>query len=249
MTSSRAVAVLAVDRPPGATPPGVDPSLLRLAMVEDCYELVAEMALVDAVLALSPGPQPDVVARTWPGTPVVTVPAPQDSRCDESHEGGGYGGARVANGAGNLSREATGPSGADGSGRLSHAVLAELAHLGYTAGAVVTGDAPDLPALLIGKLFRALGRADVAVCPAEGGGLVALAATLPAESWLGAVAVGLDTPHAVERLRAGAPSRRAVGLAPGWHRLRSPGDLSRLDPGLEGWESTRAVLSGRTYGG
>lgn len=212
MTATRAVAVLAVDRAPGATPPGVDSGRLRLAMVEDCYELVAALAQADVVLALAPGPQPEVVALTWPGTPVVTVDG----------------------------------SGAD-AGATSRAVLGELARMGYAAGVVVAGDTPDLPGLLLGKLFRALGRADVAVCPAEGGGLVAVAANLPMAAWLTDVDAGLDTPEAVERLHAGAPSRRAVALAPGWHRLRTPADIARLDPGLEGWESTRAVLSGHPY--
>ncbi|HEY9525168.1 MAG TPA: hypothetical protein VIR33_18160, partial [Thermopolyspora sp.] len=50
-------------------------------------------------------------------------------------------------------------------------------------GVVVSGDAPDLPPLLIGKLLRELGRKQVAVCPAEGGGAVAIAARLPWPGW------------------------------------------------------------------
>ncbi len=219
MTATRAVAVLAVDLPSRATPPGVDPDRLRLAMVEDTYEVIAGLALVDPVLALSPGPQPAAVALTWPGTRVIEIPAAPDEAAP------------------------------DGSGTLTHAVLDEMGRHKYAAGVVVAGDAPDLPGLLIGKLFRALGRADIALCPAEGGGLVALAASLPTAPWLAEVGTGLDAPDAIERFRAGAPSRRAVALGPGWHRLRTPGDLSRLDPGLEGWESTRAVLSGRAHGG
>jgi hypothetical protein len=34
-----------------------------------------------------------------------------------------------------------------------------------------------------------------------------------------------------------------IATAPGWHRLRTPADLTRLDPGLEGWDNTRALLS------
>ncbi len=219
MTATRAVAVLAVDLPPRATPPGVDPERLRMAMVEDTYEVIAGLALVEPVLALSPGPQPAVAALTWPGTQVIEIPVALDQ---------------------------TSP---DGTGALTRNVLTSLSRLGYAAGVVVAGDAPDVPGLLVGKLFRALGRADIALCPAEGGGLVAIAASLPAAPWLAEVDTGLDAPDAIERFRAGAPSRRAVTLGPGWHRLRTPGDLSRLDPGLEGWESTRAVLSGRAYGG
>ncbi|MBG0833384.1 hypothetical protein HS041_37425 [Planomonospora sp. ID67723] len=106
---------------------------------------------------------------------------------------------------------------------------------------LLSGDAPDLPPLLIGKLFRALGRARIAVCPAAGGGAVAIAAHLPYPGWAGA---GFDDPDPVRALRASAPGPRTVATGPGWHRLRAPGDVGLLDPGLEGWESTRALLSG-----
>ncbi|WP_184612262.1 hypothetical protein [Sphaerisporangium krabiense] len=109
---------------------------------------------------------------------------------------------------------------------------------------VVSADAPDLPPLLIGKLFRELGRAPIAVCPAEGGGAVAIAARLPYPDWATA---GLDDPDVVARLRAQAPGRRMVATGPGWHRLRVPGDLARLDPGLEGWENTRLLLGAGRY--
>ncbi|MEU0572030.1 hypothetical protein ABZ297_42435, partial [Nonomuraea sp. NPDC005983] len=55
----------------------------------------------------------------------------------------------------------------------------------------------------------------------------------------------LDDPDLVATLRAQAPGRRMVATGPGWHRLRTPDDLGRLDPGLEGWESTRALLRAR----
>lgn len=115
---------------------------------------------------------------------------------------------------------------------------------GAESAVLVAGDAPDLPGLLVGKLFRALGRADVAVCPAEGGGLVAAGVRLPAAGWLDG-AVDLDAPDALDRLATAAPSRRALGTGPGWHRLRGPADLARLDPGLEGWPVTRLLLTGR----
>ncbi|MFC4058236.1 hypothetical protein ACFOWE_08025 [Planomonospora corallina] len=120
-------------------------------------------------------------------------------------------------------------------------VAAAFAALPYGGQAVlISGDAPDLPPLLVGKLFRALSRAQVAVCPAAGGGAVALAAHLPYPEWARA---GFDDPDPVAALRAAAPGRRTVATGPGWHRLRTPGDLHRLDPGLEGWENTRALLS------
>lgn len=121
------------------------------------------------------------------------------------------------------------------------AALAALAGQGADQAALVASDAPDLPPLLIGKLFRALGNAQIAVCPSENGGLVALAANLPAPSWIDGI--DLDDPDAYVRLHTAAPSRRAVATGPGWHRLRVPGDVTRLDPGLEGWPSTRALLS------
>jgi glycosyltransferase A (GT-A) superfamily protein (DUF2064 family) len=177
-------------------PPGVDPDELRLALLEDTYEVVAGLDFVTPVLALT-GPDPGAEKITWPGTRVLHV---------------------------------------DG----LEALLRALHELGAEQAAVVAHDAPDLPALLVGKLFRALGGGRVAVCPAEGGGLVALAARLPAPGWL--AGIDLDTPDATVRLRAAAATPGAVRSAPGWHRLRSPADLARLDPGLEGWENTRALL-------
>lgn len=122
-------------------------------------------------------------------------------------------------------------------------LLRVLAERGAEQAAVVAPDAPDLPPLLLGKLFRALGSGQVAVCPADNGGLVALGVRLPAPAWLGDV--DLDTLDAPARLRAAAGEPGAVRPAPGWRRLHGPADLARLDPGLEGWENTRALLSGR----
>lgn len=122
--------------------------------------------------------------------------------------------------------------------------LAALAERGYDEGAVLAPDAPDLPGLLVAKPFSALTGAAVGAVPAAGGGLVLLAARLPAPDWL-PTGLGLDTPHAVEILRSAAPARRDLSVTPGWHRLRTRADLAALDPGLEGWETTRALLSGR----
>lgn len=115
-----------------------------------------------------------------------------------------------------------------------------------SAAAVIVADVPDLPTLLIGKLFSALAGPpvlDCAVCPAAGGGLVAAAipAGAPA-SWLARLGVRLDDPDALERIQAAAP-RRALAVGPGWHRIRARDDVGRLDPGLEGWDATRALLS------
>ncbi len=107
-------------------------------------------------------------------------------------------------------------------------------------GVIVSADAPDLPPLLIGKLFRELGRAHLAVCPAEGGGAVAVAARLPVPEW---AAPDFDEPDVVAAMRSRAPGPRMVATGPGWHRLRKPQDVARLDPGLEGWDNTRALLT------
>jgi hypothetical protein len=123
-------------------------------------------------------------------------------------------------------------------------VVARVAALGADEVTVVAGDAPDLPPLLLGKLHSALTTADVAVCPAEGGGLVAFAVSATPAGWLTSVSPGLDDSEVVEALRRVAP-RRALSVGPGWHRIRAPYDVGRLDPGLEGWDATRALLSGR----
>lgn len=123
------------------------------------------------------------------------------------------------------------------------AALTALGGLGADTAAIVTADVPDLPVLLLGKLFSALTAADLAVCPAGGGGLVAAAARLPVAGWA-AGTWSLDAGEALADLRRAAPPR-GLAVGPGWHRVRQPGDLARLDPGLEGWEATRAWLSSR----
>ena len=124
------------------------------------------------------------------------------------------------------------------------ALLALAADPGIVAVAVVMGDAPDLPGLLLGKLFRAVsGRPQIAVCPAEPGALVAAAARVPLPDWLVESTVGFDQPDAVAALQAVAPPR-LVAVVPGWHRIRCLADTARLDPGLEGWDATRLALSG-----
>ncbi|MEO3888231.1 hypothetical protein [Nonomuraea sp. B5E05] len=117
-----------------------------------------------------------------------------------------------------------------------------LARLDADQAAVIAADAPDLPPLLVGKLFRELGRAEITICPAERGGAVALACALPAPGWADP---DLDDPDVVATLRAQAPGPRRVATTPGWHRLRTRGDVERLDPGLEGWDNTRALISAR----
>jgi hypothetical protein len=120
-------------------------------------------------------------------------------------------------------------------------LLARLAALGYTQAALFTADAPDLPALLAAKPFSGLSTSDAAVVPSSGAGLVALATRLPPPPWL--PTLDLDTPDALHRLRAAAPAAADLAVAPAWRRLRTPTDVATLDPALEGWEATRALLS------
>ena len=120
------------------------------------------------------------------------------------------------------------------------AIFTAAARDGYEQAAVLAPDAPDLPAMLIGKLLRPLSTRPVSVAPALTGGLLGLAATLPAPTWL----ASLDLSANVAEVRAAAPEPGLVGAGTGWHRLTGPDGLARLDPGLEGWAATRALLSG-----
>lgn len=129
---------------------------------------------------------------------------------------------------------------ADGPLAALGALLAEPGGDG-AAAVVVCCDAPDLPQLLVGKLFAALAGADVACCPGERGDLVALAARAPLTEWLLRSEADLDT--AASDLQRRAPPGALV-ITPGWHRLREPATVARLDPGLEGWPATRALLGG-----
>ena len=122
-------------------------------------------------------------------------------------------------------------------------VLTALAARGYDEAAVFVPDVPDLPGLLVAKPFSALSTAPVAAAPAVGGGLVALACRQPVPAWV-PVDVDHHEPYAVERLKAAAPSPGDVVLTPSWRRLRRREDLAALDPDLEGWEATRALLAG-----
>ncbi|MBM7082644.1 hypothetical protein ACN267_29775 [Micromonospora sp. WMMD734] len=120
------------------------------------------------------------------------------------------------------------------------AVLAALD--GYDQAAVVAADAPDLPGLVLGKLLRPLTSRPVAVAPVEGGpGLLGVASRLPVPGWLPALDLDVAGPADLRRV-ASAPAD--VAVTPGWHRLRGPADLAALDPAVEGWEATRALLSG-----
>jgi hypothetical protein len=123
---------------------------------------------------------------------------------------------------------------------------ADRADSQFATVVVVPADVPDLPQLVIAKVFKALIRARVCVAPERGGaGAVAIGVRLPWPPWLpDDLALDIDPyPDLVRR----APDRRRLARGPEWHRLRTPGATDRLDPGLEGWEETRALLAGRPF--
>jgi hypothetical protein len=113
---------------------------------------------------------------------------------------------------------------------------------GFDQAAVIAADAPDLPGMILGKLLRPLEDKAVAVAPGgSGNGLLGLATSLPAPSWL----VDLDFDSAsAQVIRRTAPQPGAVTSTPEWRRLRGPAELASLDPALEGWDNTRTLLGG-----
>jgi hypothetical protein len=110
---------------------------------------------------------------------------------------------------------------------------------------VVPADVPDLPGLVLAKLFKVLHRSDIGIAPEHGrSGCVAIGISLPLADWIPDDAFNLDR-NPFPRLSAIAPRRSRCTLTPTWRRLRTPADVDQLDPNLEGWEETRALLSGR----
>ena len=122
----------------------------------------------------------------------------------------------------------------------SAVIFAVAAQEGYEQAALLAPDAPDLPGMLVGKLLRPLSSRPVSVAPSGTGGLLGLAVRLPVPGWLPDVDLTPD----VEDIRKAAPEPGQVAAATGWHRLTGPEALRLLDPGLEGWDATRALLGG-----
>jgi hypothetical protein len=121
-------------------------------------------------------------------------------------------------------------------------VLAAAAADGFDQAAVIAADAADIPGMILGKLLVPLENKAVAVAPGgHGNGLLGLATSLPAPAWL--VDHDLDSASA-QLVRKTAPQPGDVTSTPEWRRLRGPAELSSLDPALEGWENTRALLGG-----
>jgi len=108
-------------------------------------------------------------------------------------------------------------------------VAAELSRWAPAEAVLVAPDAPDLPALHLAATFRTLASAGlVASRVLDGPGLVLLGLRLPAPDGLDASLEGLPPAGAVQ--------------TPPWRRIRTTGELTRLDPDLEGWEATRQLL-------
>ncbi len=123
-----------------------------------------------------------------------------------------------------------------------NATFAAAAADGYDQAAVIAADAPDLPGLILGKLFRPLTTKTLAVAPNEGPGLLGVASRLPAPEWL--PDLDFDADVAATAIRPHAPNPAEVVTTPAWRRLRGPADLATLDQAVEGWDATRALLSG-----
>ena len=113
---------------------------------------------------------------------------------------------------------------------------------GFDQAAVLAADAADVPGMVLGKLLRPLSSKPVAVAPTgQESGLLAVATTLPVPEWLADIDLDTATPMTVRRT---APQPSLVESTADWRRLRGPYDLATLDPALEGWENTRAILGG-----
>ena len=120
-------------------------------------------------------------------------------------------------------------------------VFTAAARDGFDQAAVIAADAPDVPGMILGKLLRPLENKAVAVAAGGSSGLLGVATSLPAPDWL--VDHDLDTASAM-LLRRTAPRPGDVASTAEWRRLRGPAELASLDPALEGWENTRALLGG-----
>ena len=108
-------------------------------------------------------------------------------------------------------------------------VLAAIAADGYEQAVVVAADAPDLPGMLIGKLLRPLttpagrGRAGHRRAGAARAGRAAARPGVAARRRPG-------RSHAPGSCAGWRRAAADVAGTPGWHRLRGPADLARLDP-------------------
>ncbi|MET7469715.1 hypothetical protein [Micromonospora sp. NPDC005211] len=220
--------VVALLGPVTWSPPGIDPTRWRTALAEDVVDLLATLNEVETAVAVTARDRWLADAVVWPGTQVYEVAEPTPNAVFAALAG---------------ESSAHGSESAAARGRVVDTGDRAAHTGGYDQVAVVAADAPDVPGLTLGKLLRPLTTRPVAVAPAEGGGtgLLGVAARLPVPEWL--PALDLDTTEPAEVRRA-APSPGDVAVTAGWRRMRGPADLTALDPAVEGWEATRALLSG-----
>lgn len=254
MTGTRRTALVLVD-PPGSgavgrPPPGVDPAAWSEALVEDAYEVLASLAQARAGLAAPSSRLTELAALTWPGAVLVACDAA--STPDRADDAAALAPTGVLADH-STDRDPTGPDPAAGphspspTGSTTSALtVADALAAEADVLVLLAPDAPDIPALHLGKLFQALEDVDLAWSPVADGGVAALGFALPVRPWVRALQPGLDGDPA--GWKAAAPTARAALATPGWHRLRNPADLRHLDPGLSGWENTRALLAGRPLG-
>ncbi|RKN39912.1 hypothetical protein [Micromonospora endolithica] len=224
--------VVALLAPVAWSPPGVDLRAWRTALAEDVVDLLATLQQVETAVAVLPGDRWLADAVVWPGTTVYEVaeatPSAVLALFDAPH----------------APDRPTVRAADAGTGAAAEPTAG--ARQVYDQVAVIAGDAPDVPGLTIGKLLRPLTTRPVAVAPVEGdgSGLLGIAVRLPVPAWLPPVDLGTARPAA---LRAAAPSPGDLAVTPAWRRLRGPADLAWLDPAVQGWEATRALLSGSAH--
>jgi hypothetical protein len=249
-------------------PPGTDLARWRAALAEDVVDLLAPLPMIHPAIAATPEDLALAKSIAWPSMPILEVDRATplaalkaaEAYARSTAEGVGREADRAADdGLGGdagtspddgwvLADGVAEAAAADGVTEAAAGVaeaVAEAAAADGGAGpiervAVVMADAPDLPALVIGKLLRPLTTRAVAIAPALDGGLLGMATRLPVPGWLADLDPESGT---VVQARATAPEPGEVVATPAWHRMRGPGDLGRLDPGLDGWETTRALLS------
>jgi hypothetical protein len=120
-------------------------------------------------------------------------------------------------------------------------VFEAAAAAGFDQAAIVAGDAPDVPGMILGKLLQPLDAKAIAIAPGGAVGAFGVAARLPIAGWV--PDLGLDETTA-QQLRRDAPQPSEVTTTAAWRRLRGATELASLDVGLEGWDNTRALLGG-----
>ena len=230
-------------------PPGIAQSDFATACLADSYEVLADLEEVSAGIAFVRADpartepdrtdpdrtdpahtlgtlETDLADLLWPGDLLLPLDPALDRMLARPQPGPDPGGGvdlrAVADA---VDRVLTGRPGA---------VITELI--------LVPADVPDLPGLVLAKVAKALYRAEVCTAPEVGGdGLAAFGVRLPWPDWLD---FDLDLDHdSHAELTHSAPRRGQVARVPGWHRMRRPGAVDRLDPGLEGWDQVRLLLT------